>query len=110
MDKKTELIQQDRLVRAILTKHPETRNSDLTLYLKICEYMNTNALNEPFGYVLAHAEEFGLPNYDSIGRCRRKQQEEHSELQAVETVKAKRHKYMEIFKDYARGLLICETV
>lgn len=105
MDKSMELIKMDRLVKAILTKHPETRNSDLTLYLKICQYMNSKALNEPFGYVLAHPSEFGLPNYDSVGRCRRKQQEEHTELQADEKVASRRKKNIAIFKDYAWGLL-----
>lgn len=109
MDKALELLTLDRLITAVLKKYPETRNSDLTLYLKLCELINPEAMQMPFGYVMAHSKEYGLPNYESVGRARRKAQENNSELQAVETVKEKRQRNIAIFQDYARGLL-CEIV
>lgn len=105
MDKEKELVKLDKVVTATLEKHPETRNSDLTLYLRICTMINPTAMEQPFGYVMAHCRELGLPNYDSVGRARRKAQEEHAELQAVEPVHRQRQKNVEIFADYARGLL-----
>lgn len=109
MELEKEIIKLDKLVKATLKECPETRNSDLTLYLRLCTMTNPKAMEQPFGYVMAHSEELGLPKYESVSRARRKAQEECTELQAVEKVHRQRQLNVEIYADYARGLLKCET-
>ena len=86
------------LVKRILTNYPQTRNSDMALYIKVIEALNKNALDKPIVEVLQNLKELGLPCYETVTRTRRKIQEECSELQADDVVQDFRTKREEDFR------------
>lgn len=86
----------------LLRECPETRNSDVVLYLKLTKIINASANAMPFEYVMLHRDELGLPLIESVGRARRKAQERYSELQAVDRVRTCRRMKSREFEDYAR--------
>ena len=73
-------------VRELLTKYPETRNSDTDLYIHMCMDINEIACYLPFIEVLKNRKNLGMPSIESVGRIRRKLQAEYPELRAVEEV------------------------
>ena len=81
------------LVKAILTENPETRNSDRLLYVELTKYYS-----EKF-----NLDSWGLPEIETVGRCRRKLQRDYPELRANDTVEGFRTVRQEEFKKYARG-------
>ena len=64
-------------VEYVLRKHPVTRDDDRMLICAVYSYFYDVDLREPFGNVLTNGK---LPSFETIGRCRRKAQEEHEEL------------------------------
>ena len=92
------------LVKEILETVPETRNSDMLLYYHVCLEIDKTVLKLPFWLVLLDLKHYGLPPIESVGRVRRKLQEECPELRAVSSVKEKRTENEEIVKEYARAV------
>lgn len=92
------------MVRHQLEIYPATRSSDALLYYRICEQIDSNAMHEPFGFVLLNLKDFNLPTIESVGRCRRKLQEEHPEFAATEKVENFRAMEEQEYIDFARGL------
>lgn len=94
-------------VKDILVYYPATRSNDMLLYLKFAETIEsefkTRILSRPFGEVIANMEEFNLPSFGSVGRARRKLQELHPELRAVEAVQEYRAELEEEYREYAKG-------
>ena len=103
MNKSKELATITDVVKDILTKFPETRNSDDYLYCKVCERVNAIYINLPFWKVLINRKKYGYPSTETVGRARRKIQSEYPELSANSTVSAGRMLNEEIFREYARG-------
>lgn len=103
MGKITELKTTTLLVKEILKTVPETRSNDKLLYYRLCEKKNNLALSMPFGMVLLNLDEFRIPSIETVGRCRRKLQEQHPELRANSNVEAGRMLNEEAFREYARG-------
>ena len=65
-------------VEHILEEYPATRDSDRMLIGAVYAiYYGVDVRNEPFGKVLANDN---LPSFETIGRCRRKAQEENEAL------------------------------
>lgn len=91
------------LVKDILEREPNTRNSDMLLYVKVCEKVNSEALDEPFWFVLMNLKDYNLPNMETVRRTRQKIQAEFPELAADSTVQGHRLLNEEVFRDYARG-------
>jgi hypothetical protein len=91
------------LVKDVLEHVPNARNSDMLLYVKVCEKVNSEALNEPFWYVLMNLKDYNLPNMETVRRTRQKIQAEYPELAADSTVQGKRLLNEEVFRDFARG-------
>ena len=87
----------------VLQNKPDTRNSDYLLWIILCKSENPIAMHMPFDYVICHRKELGLPNFGSVGRIRRKIQEEHPELRADTEVKRQRDIKEEQYREYARG-------
>jgi hypothetical protein len=87
----------------VLEECPNARNSDSILYVEVCKKVNSDCLAKPFWYVMAKHRQFGLPSYDTVGRCRRKIQEKYPELAADSTVEGHRALNEEVYRDYARG-------
>ena len=85
-----------KLVKQILELYPETRESDMALTYKVWECENPTILDYKCGYALKNFKIFGVPNIESIGRCRRKLQNEFPELRASEEVqKARQEKELD---------------
>lgn len=92
-----------KLVQEILFENPQARKSDRILFLEMCK--RTRAMlfiDEPFEWVLMNAELVGLPNYESVGRTRRKVQELFPELKDNE-VAVNRAIKEEEYIEYARS-------
>ena len=62
------------LIKTILESDRKARNSDYYLWVKVCELKCPQSLNKPFRYVISNRNELGLPNFESVGRARRKVQ------------------------------------
>lgn len=88
-------------VKGILERHPQTRNSDDLLYLKVAETYDSDVLYRPFWEVMTRMAEIPIPHYESVSRARRKMQEQHPELSAIPEVEYEREKNEKAFRDYA---------
>lgn len=91
------------LVKEQLENYPETRSNDALLYYRVCEKIDSNAIDRPFGFMLLSLKEFHLPTFESVSRCRRKLQEENIALAANDTVEGFRKLQEEEFREFARG-------
>jgi len=90
------------LVKGVLVEYPQARNSDMFLYLKVCEIVNPEALKMPLCDVLPSLKHYGLPNIETVRRTRQKLQETHPELQSSVKVNKYKMKKEEAFREYAR--------
>ena len=92
------------VVYDVLTEFPETRDSDYKLFLKVCDKVceNPSVLRLPFDHVLKHRKELGVPNFESVGRARRKVQEEHILLRSSAEVQTEKNITEEMVLDFVR--------
>jgi hypothetical protein len=90
----------ESVVHRILEKFSSARSSDGILQYKVCEELNPDVLKETYGNVLLYGEKLGVPNENTVSRCRRKLQEKHPELKNSETAKI-RAAEQEDYKSYA---------
>ena len=85
-------------VMAVLTDTPVSRSSDKALIAEI--YRRYYGIyGEPF-YTVMHISD--LPSFETITRCRRKIQETHEDLRAVEPVENERINRQIDFIEYAK--------
>ena len=110
MARASELITTTDLVRLMLKQHPETRNSDNRLYLKVLEVLgkekgfDINSMS--MTHFLLHMKDYNLPSIESVGRCRRKVVETHPELAGNDTVEGYRTMNEETFREYSRKVMV----
>ena len=102
----SELRKTTDLVYSILTQSVSARNSDDDLYCKVLEYYGKN-MGVDFNRVsvisfFRSARRNDIPSIETVGRCRRKLQEEYEELRANEYVERKRMKRETDFRAYVR--------
>lgn len=106
MDKFKELKTTTDIVKYILQKYPNTRNSDNELYLKVLHVIGDKKgiiiWNMPVPTFFMRLKEYGFPSFETVGRVRRKVVETHPELAGNITVEAHRILNEETFRDYAR--------
>lgn len=105
MDTATELKNTSDIVKVILQKYPDTRNSDDLLYLKVCEYVNGTHISLPFWKVIKDRKDFGYPPFESVRRSRQKLQATYPELASNKVVEAQREQNENIYKEFARGVI-----
>lgn len=92
------------LVRKQLEISPATRDNDIDLYLAICEDLNPLVTkNFSFEYVMKNRDALGLPNYDSVSRCRRKIQEYDESLRASKRCDDARFESFKEYREYAQS-------
>lgn len=91
-----------KIVKEVLTDYPETRNSDMALYLEVCRKVNPEALTLPFWSVVSALKLYKLPNFETVRRTRQKIQASCPELSGNEEVTAGRAAMEEVFREYAR--------
>lgn len=96
------------LVKKILEQRPETRNSDMSLYIALAQHMESekgvNITERPFCYVICNLKKLGLPTIESVGRARRKIQEQCPHLQSEKKVKKMRDEKEEEYRKYSKGI------
>jgi hypothetical protein len=105
MNKSKELHTTQDIVKEILETNKMARNSDMALYVKVCEKINPGALSKPFWVVLLSLKEYNLPNFETVRRTRQKLQASYPELAGDVDVEAQRILNEEVFKEYARGMV-----
>ncbi len=103
MDKQREITKVHNIVKDILTKDEQARNSDNYLYTKVVERLNANALEKPFEEVMINLNNMGLPCFETVRRSRCKIQAKYPELQSCDKVHSLRSINEEIMKEYARS-------
>lgn len=103
MNKAEELNNTISIVKSILKRFPAARNSDMLLYVKVCEQVNPKVLSQPFWYALTSLKDYNLPCIETVRRTRQKLQAKYPELAADENVEAAREGNIEAFRDFARG-------
>lgn len=105
MSKSKEIQTTQRVVKEILETNEMARNSDMALYVKVCETINPAVLNKPFWVVLMSLKEYNLPNIETVRRTRQKLQAAYPELSGDSKVEAQRVVNEDVFREYARGIV-----
>lgn len=107
MGKSTELKNTTELVKNILERCPEARNSDNVLYLKVCEKIGNergiNLATISVPHFFLHLKSYNLPQFETVRRTRQKIQATYPELAGDSKVEAQRMLNEESFRAYARG-------
>lgn len=111
MSKSTELRTTTDLVKIILERDSQARNSDNYLYLKVLQAIGReNGIdvdNMPVLRFFLHLKDFGcFPAFETVRRTRQKLQAEFSHLAANDRVEGKRTLNEEAFRDYARKVMV----
>ena len=87
-----------KMVSQVLKDTPETRNSDKLLIVEIYKRYYGIGPHQRWDEVFMRKD---LPNWESIGRCRRKIQEEDETMRAVKEVADTRYENQREYIDYA---------
>ncbi len=90
----------ENVVLDILKSYPLARSDDYFLMNKVCERLNPDLCSKPFKQVMKEHQELGLPNWETVSRCRRKIQEKFPELRNAETTRARAIE-QEDYKNYS---------
>lgn len=94
-----------KLVKTILEEHPQTRNSDNLLYVKVLEQraeengVNLYGISIPL--LLLNMKDYGFPGFETVRRTRQKLQATYPELAACENVQLARMENEKVFRGYA---------
>ena len=68
------------IVVKALEKWPETRDSDYRLYYAVALHLDKNLMEISAHKLLQEMESGKLPSWETVGRCRRKCQEDREDL------------------------------
>lgn len=98
-----QLQQTSTLVKQILIEDEAARNSDMHLYLKVCQKLNPSALAEPFWTVVSRLKKYNLPPFETVRRARQKIQAKCPELSASDEVEDARAELETEYREFARG-------
>ena len=94
------------LVKEVLIRNPQARNSDNYLYYIICKAklagQGIDIDRISFQDGLLHRNDYGLPAFETVRRTRQKVQQCFPELAGNAEVEAMRVIQEEAFRDYAR--------
>ena len=107
MSKAKELSTTEEIVKGILQKCPETRNSDNVLYCRILQHIGKEHGVDldcmPVLRFFLRFKEFKVfPSFKTVERTRRKIQSAYPELAACDTVEGHRNENEDAYKRYAR--------
>lgn len=93
------------LVKTILEQQPETRSSDNLLYVEVLRmytaYTGKQTLKLPVWMFFTHLKEWQIPSIETVGRCRRKAQQENPHLKANAEVQGFRYDKETEFIEFA---------
>ena len=92
----------ESIVLQVLKENPAARSDDYILMLLICQKIDSALINEPFESVMKFHKVNGLPNWETVTRCRRKIQAKYPELVSPVTARKRRKEEAE-YMEYARS-------
>lgn len=101
--KSEELMNTQQIVQRILETNREARESDRALYMEVIKLRNSQMLEFPFADVLRYFKDFGVPCYESVGRCRRKLQAQFPELRGSRDNEQARYENAVEYEKFARS-------
>lgn len=94
------------LVKDILEENKASRNSDNLLFYLVCKKIlsdqDINIDELGFTALFLSLSEYKLPQYETVGRARRKLQHDLPELKASKSVALNREKNMDSFVEFAK--------
>ena len=90
-------------VKAILMCNEKARDDDMTLYVCICNSCVQSAASLPLSTVMLQYRELDIPNFESVGRIRRKVQAKYPELAASTEVKKHRAAQERVYRNYSKN-------
>ena len=91
----------EKVVLQVLEESPLARKDDYVLMWLVCERVKPEIVEKPFANVLYHHKALGLPNWETVTRCRRKIQEKRPDLVVPDTER-KRRKEEQEYIEYSR--------
>lgn len=95
------------MVEVIMMADPKTRSNDNLLYIRLVDMLGrrdrVDYIHMPMIAFYEQLPTLGVPTIETVGRCRRKLQQEHPELKANAEVTAFRAEREEQFRAYARS-------
>jgi len=91
------------VVIEILETTPSARNDDMVLYALVCRKFNPQVRYGRFDFVLVNHAELSIPNFESVGRCRRRVQAQRPDLQSSEEVQKIKAERIEEFKAFSKA-------
>lgn len=91
------------IVKDILQENEQARNSDKLLYFEVCKRLNAWVLDERLGDFLLTFSDYNLPQFESVGRARRKIQAQFPELRPIKDVEVGRYERSIDYEKFARG-------
>lgn len=98
------------LVKEILVEVPAARDSDNLLFYLVCKKVladnGKNIDSMGFGKLFLSLHKYGLPQFETVGRVRRKLQQTFPELQSSSEVRSGRMNHCDSFKEFAMEGLI----
>lgn len=93
------------LVTTIMEQQPETRSSDNLLYIEVLKHFTAEtgkqALMLPVFVFYKHLTEWDIPSIETVGRCRRKAQQDNPHLKAKPEVEGFRYDKETEFIEFA---------
>ena len=89
-------------VRAVLEQDEDARNDDMTLYLRVCNAYVKGAGTLPLETIMLQYRLLCLPNFESVGRTRRKLQAECPELLGSLEARKCRSAQENAYRQYAK--------
>lgn len=94
----------EALVENILEEKPSTRFSDYNLFVEVVRRLNRDLLKLSIVdfYRAVKQKGNGIPQYETVTRCRRKIQAKRPELKEPHTAQKRAEREAE-YKDYARS-------
>lgn len=90
----------ESVVLSILEQSIAARKDDYVLMWLVCEKLKPEIVEKPFADVLYNHKAWGLPNWESVTRCRRKIQAKRPDLTDKETAR-NRHDEEKDYRAYA---------
>lgn len=92
----------ESVVLSILEQSIIARKDDYVLIYLVCDRLNPNINDMPFGMAMYHHKEYQMPSWETITRCRRKIQAKRPDLVDSETAR-NRHEEEKDYIAYARS-------
>ncbi|MDL2249631.1 hypothetical protein LJC51_03125 [Lachnospiraceae bacterium OttesenSCG-928-J05] len=89
-------------VKYALSCNEKARDDDMTLYLCVCAICLPSVVNMSFANVMLRYRSLDLPNYESVGRIRRRLQAKHPELAASPDTKKRRAAQERLYRHYSK--------